>query len=402
MAIDKSKMSAQQRLAMQRQQNDHFMRFSYGRPIVANAQNGSAYAVGQARNFDAPIVAGAYATAIRIKFNVTFNYTAAGVSPYVNVTAGGAYNLFREMTVTFGGKQVTIHPYIAKVLAMSRGHNRLAPGSTLGNQNTAIQSLLHTNIAVAAGANTWKGYFDLPLNVIHPLSVAGIIPIGGSGTRLQVQLVPPSTFVGADPLENVVDTNGTIDTVTGSFSVEIIYRDHKSFSMPNPVQPDLTGLATAQIIKVPEINPLTAGSNVYKRLINPYPFVKVISLVIDGKQSSQFAAADNVTAFRIDSAENTSSELRVYDETTGGMSDYYIRTREVYGQDFDGGVLLYDSTVENSSAPSLMEGDAYLNLTQTGYPAARLGYKVASVDTTKGITPRIVTYGVILNPEGLK
>lgn len=395
-----AQQAAQKKLAAQKAMNTSFMRYSYEQPIPANAQNGNAY--GQALNFDVPIVAGAFLTRLRVFQNLTVNYTAATSAPTVALNACGQEGAIKEVNVTFGNKQVTVHPYfVSKVFNRAKGRQVLNFGQVLGSESTAVQGELYTSPTLAAGNNTWKTYYDLPMNLIHPLSVYGILPISGSGTRVQVQVVPAAQFVGPDPLENVVNTNGTI-TVTGTITVVAYYRDNISMSMINNVQPDLNGLPTAQIIKPQEINPLTAGTMVFKRLSNPYPFVKLASLVIDGQSSSTFCSASNITGFEIDKAENSSSAFVRYDATTGGMANYFADVRERYQQDFDDGVIVWDAPSQNTPDSTLQEGDAYLNLTQNGYPAARLGFQVGAVSTANNITPRVVTYGIILNSQGIK
>jgi hypothetical protein len=395
-----AQQAAQKKLAEQRAMNTAFMRYSYEQPIPANAQNGNAY--GQTLNFDVPIVAGAFLTRLRVVQTLNVNYTEAASSPTAAINACGQEGAHKEISVTFGNKQITVHPYfVSKVFNRARGRQNLNFGQVLANESSSVQARLYASPTLNAGSNTWVTYYDLPMTLIHPLSVYGILPISGSGTRVQVQLVPVAQFVGPDPLENVVNTNGTI-TVTGSVTVTAYYRDNVSMSMINNVQPDLTGLPTAQIIKPQEINPLTGGSMVYKRLSNPYPFVKLASVVIDGNSSATFCNADRITGYEIDKAENSSSAFVRYDDTTGGMANYYADVRERYLQDFDDGVLVWDAPSQNTPDSTLQEGDAYLNLTQNGYPAARLGFQVFDVSTANNITPRVVTYGIILNSQGIK
>lgn len=381
--------------------NRDMMKYGTLKPILANAQNGTTYATGQLMNFDVPIVAGAYAEKIRIYHDVTFTYTAAGSGPTVSVNAGGQANLFNDVTVNFGNKQQGIHPYVARVLMQAGGYNRTHVGQVLGNQSSSVQTLLYAMPAVAAGANEWKGYTDIPLNLVHPQSPYGLIPIGGSGTRMQVQITTPAGFVGADPLNNVINTNGTITAIGGSVTVVIFYRDYVSTVSPAALGMDLTGLPTAQVIRLRDISPLTAGSPNYLSITNPYPFNKIVSIVIDGQSSSTFCAASNIQAFRVDGAENTSSALRVYDTTNGGMVNYFSRVRELYGQDYDDGVLLYNGNAENTADTSLQDGEVWLNVASNGYPAARLGFQVGTVSSANSITPRVVTYGVLMNPVGI-
>ena len=390
----------QQMLAQQAQNNRDFMRLGYPQPISANSQNGTAYQTGQLYNFDVPIVAGAFVEKITAYWTLNFTYTPGTGSAALN--AGGAYNMFPDVSVLFGNKQITTHPYLTKVLAQTRGYNRTPSNSALGNSSAGIQSVLSSQPAIASGANTWKGNWDLPTTLVHPTSPFGLLPIGGSGTRMQVQLQSAGSLTGADPLNNLfaITGNATITAVTGTINVVVWYRDFKSFATPQALSCDLTGLPTSQIIRLREVNPLTAGSPNYLSVTNPYPFIKLASIVIDGNSSAKFADASNIQAYRIDGAENTSSALRVYDSTNGGMSNYYKRHREMYGNDLDEGVLIFDANAESVVDTSNQEGEMWLNVSSSGFPAARVGVQVGSVSSTS-IVPRVVNFGVIMNPVGI-
>lgn len=394
--------NAEQARAQQAARNREFMRMAAVQPIQATAQGSTAYAAGSLYNFDVPIVAGAFVEKIRIFYTFDFTNTAGG-TPDLAYTAAGPYALFSDVSVTFGNKQITVNPYVAKVLSQLRGYNRYAPNTTPAVSATGIQTLLN-NQTIASGANAHKGFIDIPLTNVHPSSPYGLLPIGGSGTRMQIQLQSAATVVGADPLNNVLNiASGATNSVTaigGTVKVVVFYKDYKSFVTPQALSCDLSGLPTSQIIRLREINPLTSGTPNYLSITNPYPFVKTCHIVIDGQSSRRFAAAANVEAFRIDSAENTSSALRVYDASTGGISNYYTRHREIYGSDLDEGVLVYDANAENGVDSSDQEGEAWLNVASSGYPAARVGIQVATTVSTT-ITPRVVSCGVILNPVGI-
>jgi hypothetical protein len=385
---------------IQAAQNTTFMDYSIEKPVLADAQNGTTYN-GNTLNFNVPILKGAWATKLTVINNLNITYTPAGSGPFITVNAGGAYNFHRELDVTFGNEQVTLHPYFAKPLTQMHGFLHPNSGQNIGNSNADVQNQLWNTPTITSGANTWVTSYDVDLNALHPRSVFGMLPAGQSGTRIQVSTIPCQQVVGVDPLQNVFNTNGTI-VVTGTTTVIAWYRDNLSPATFQSLQPDLTGLPTVQIIKPQEINPLTAGTFLYKRIENPYPFARLISVVIDGNSSSTFCTATNLQGYEVDTAENTSSQLFQYSPGGVPMSMYYKKQRGIYGQDFDDGVVVYDALAMNQSIANLREGRAYLNLTQSGHPAARLGFQVGSVGGVTGITPRVVTYGVIQNPDGIK
>jgi hypothetical protein len=398
----KQVQDAAQRAAMQAAQNASFMALSYEQPFAAFAQNGTNYVPGQALNFDAPVVPGGYLTRIVLTVHLNVNYTPAGSGAYASLTAAAPWSALSQIQVKFGETQITVHPYFEYIFSLMRGFNRPDTTRVVGLQTSDIQSMLYKAPTLNPGDNEWKFDIEIPLNSVHPASVNGILPIGQTGTKVQIQAVPTSQFVGKDPLLNVVDTNGTI-TVSGDVKVTCIVRDYHSMATVQQVQPDLSGLATVQTIKPQEINPLTAGSYVFRPLTNPYPVVRFAAVVIDGQSSGTFCAASNITGYELDQAENTNSAFFRYDDTTGGIERYYAEVRRRFGQDMPDGVLVFDAPTQNVANPSSLGGNAFLDLTSAGYPAARVGVRVSQVgnSSSTGITPRVVMYATILNPAGI-
>lgn len=400
--------SAQQQLAQLqqqvRQQNMQFMRYSFEQFALADPQNGTNYQVGgNTLNYLVPITEGAFATRLIVRCNLTVNYTPAGSNPTASLNAAAPYSAIKEIEVVFGNTILKVHPYVAHVLNRIWGYLREYPGQAFGYSDPTTQGTFYTSPTLDSGNNSWVFDIDIPLNTLHPMSVAGLIPIMGTGTRLQVNVTPAASFVGPDPLLNPVSTNGTI-AVSGSVNVIVVYRDYKSFWTRQYLAPNLDPrvVPSIQWIETLQINPLTAGTPMYQRIENPYEFGKLISIVIDGQSSGTFCAATNIQLYEIDRAQNTASVLRKFDQTNGGMANYYRLIRHRYGQDLPPGVLVFDATVENTSDPSLLDGVNYLNLTANGFPAARIGVQVEAVSNSNGITPRVHTFGVILNRAGLQ
>lgn len=394
------------------QLNANFMRYSYEQPELADAQNGTTYTPGSnPLNFLAPVTELAYATKITIRTNLSFTFTP-GTGGTASLNAGAPWNIYKNIEVLFGNKQIETNGYMEYLNAYLQGFNRQYPGQTLGHQTTGIQDLIYSVPSIASGTNTWQFDIDVPLNRLHPQLVFGILPIMGTGTRLQVNLTPATSFEGKDPLDNVVSTTGagaSISNVTGTVTVIVWYRDYKSMYTQKALAPSLAGMPTVQVIKPNEKNPLTSGSMVYQRVDNPYLFSNLTCIVIDGQSSTQFCADNNLQAFEIDRAGNSSSVIRKFDSTNGDMTNYYRMVREQIGQDLpDPGVLFFDARLQNGANPSNLGGDAYLNLTgnsqsnpNPGFPAARLGWQVNTVSSTN-FTPRVVIYGTIIQPAGVR
>lgn len=389
--------TAEQLKAMQEMANRQFMALSYEQTILANAQNGNSYAQARTLNFDAPIIAGAYATKVTLRHKLTVNWNGTGT---VALNAAYPYSFVQEVGVTFGNRQVTVSPYVAKINDMIEGYARTQGDASKNFVSTAIQNMLHkVPTALANGDNVITFDTDIPLNFLHEQSVNGIIPISSSGTRLQIALQTANAVAGVDPLENVFKTSGgAVVAVTGSVDVVITFRDYNSMTTRQPLEPNLAGLPTVQVIQLPTVTPLTNNTMQYLSFRNPYPFAKLFHIVIDGKQSDKFAAADNIVGFELAKAENSNSAWMKYDEKT--IASYYKEVRSRFGTDLDEGVMVFDATTANLSNVSSKMGAAYLNLSGDGFPAARAGFKVAAVDNAT-ITSRIVSFGVMLNPAGI-
>lgn len=295
--------AAAQKAAAQQSMNNQFMGLSYEQPFAANAQNGTSYVPGQTLNFDAPVIPGGYLQRIVLSFNLTVTNTPG--TGTVALNAGGIWNVLSTINVKFGETQVSIHPYYEYVCSLMRGYGRVngGLGQTINNQVANIQSMIYSSPSVSSGAQTWKFDLEVPLNSVHSNSVNGLLPLGQTGTKAQIQLVPPSSFTGPDPLNNVVALTGNAAvSVSGNVSVTCIVRDFKSFASVSPVEPNLGGLATIQKIKPQEINPLTAGSYNFRTLSNPYPLVRYAIILIDGQSSSTFCSATNINGYELDQA----------------------------------------------------------------------------------------------------
>jgi hypothetical protein len=399
-----NKQPTPQELAlMQAEQNKRFMELTYEQWAQALAQNGTVFGAGQQIQFDAPITQGGYAVRVVLEYDVDVKVTKGTGTAVPN--AAFPYSLVENLSVTFGNKQVNIYPYFSKVLDQLEGYNRGPQFQSFGQKSSAISSMIDTvPTTFVEGSNKVKFTASLDLNNIHPQSINGILPIFASGTKMQLSAQCASSVTGSDPLLHPIKTTGNAAVeVTGNIRAYVVYRDWQSMTTLESLQPSLSGLPTVQAIQLPSA--INIGAGVYNPIDikNPYPFVKVLSLVIDGNQSDKFSVATNVTGLRIEKAQNTSSAFKVYSDENGGMANYYREIRQVYGQDLDEGVLVpLDATTENVSNVSSKGGTAWLNMTGAGYPAGRLMVRPGTTATTNGITPRVVSCGIILNSAGIQ
>jgi hypothetical protein len=394
--------NAAQMAALKERLNSEYMRLSYPQFIKFNAENGTDFGPGKNLTFNAPIINGGNAFGVILKVDLDVTWTP-GTTGTVTPCAAYPESLVSKLSVQFGNPQITSHPFIYRVLDLMEGYGRTTQDDVRGTRNAKIDSMLRqVPQTLVAGVNKVKFEVNIPLNSLHPASTNGAIPIGHSGTRLQVGLQLPSAIVGKDPMLNVFDVtgDGAIE-VSGTIRPVLEYRDHNSFTTVQPLRLDLSNISTVQTIELPSITGLSQGQYNHMAFKNPYLMPKAIHIVIDGNQSDKFSAADNITGFSYDTAENSNSNLFKYDESTTGIEGWYKKVRSTYGNDLPEGVLAWDTTSENIANVSSKLGSAYLNLSSNGYSSARMGVKVETVDNTN-ISSRIVSYGIIVNDMGIQ
>lgn len=393
-------MANQPQKMTQAQINSQYMRKTFRQYAKMNNQSTNNYSTGTTYQWDAPIVAGAWAEELVFKFNLSVDYTPAATSPTASLNAVGYDAAFTEIQVLYGNRLITVHPYILSVLRRMKGYNRTSYRDVLGAQSSAVQGILYSPPTLNSGNNNWVFQYSLRLNDLYEDDVAGILPMFSAGTRLQVVAQSPSSWVGSDPMNNVLSTNGGV-TVTGTVELDVVYRDYRSTADRGQYLPQMTGIPSVGIAKLQEINPLTAGSRVFQRLSSPYNFSRLISILIDGTSSQNLMTLSNLEAIELDAAESTNSAMVLYDSTNGTVSNYLREIRSVYGQDFGDGTIIFRDAVATSgqSNSSNQHGSTWLNGTSTGYPAFRIGVQAANVGTV--CTPRLVTYGQYLDPAGI-
>lgn len=401
----KQQQMTQEQLALLKEhQNSEFMRLSYLQPIKMNAENGRRFQQGTNLTFNSPIINGAYAQSIILKYKLNVNWEP-GTTGTITPTASYPESFVTKAEVNFGNKQISAAPFLfSQVLDKMEGYGRTSQDDVLGSREAGIDAMLRkVPRTFVAGDNEVKFEVNIPLTLLHNAAINGMIPIFSSGVRLQLALQLPNNVVGKDVLQNVFDVQGDgVVEVSGDIDAVIEYRDYNSFSTTQAVRPDLTGLPTVQMIELPSITGITPGVYNHVAFRNPYNFAKLIHVVIDGKQSDKFASAGNISGFTYDKEENSNSAFFRYDETTTGIEGWYKKTRELYGNDLPEGIIAWDATSQNvGSNVSSKMGSSYLNLSGAAFVSARASFKVDSVSDVN-MASRIVSYGIMINPNGIQ
>lgn len=400
--------------------NRAFLRKSIERiaycPVSGGSGTTATYAQGSTLVFDLPTVGGGYAKALLITYNLTLNL-GVGTSAVYAASDAAPFNIFQELQVVYNGAQVRTHPYFLKILDQIQGYAKYIPQDGVPGgftHNTTIDAQLGftstetPNLPVTTGSNqTWQGKILLRLNALADDAVPGLLPVMGVGNKPQLKLICAAAFVGVDPLLNPLalasGTAGT-NTFTGNVNVDMIYADGTVLSDPNGVALDLTTEPTLQYYWDTPLNPLSANLLMRQHIATLLEHWVVASVVIDGQQLSHFATIANLTALQLSADSVGQQNFYSYNVANNvSVYDYYERVRRKLGQDLDAGVIIWiNAPMSGVVDPDNRNGIQALNMQPGGYPAATHAYQVSATGAVAGIVPRVETFLLSMNYNGLK
>ncbi len=397
-------------------QNKNFMRHSVEKfaycPVAGGSGITATYAAGTTLVFDMPVVGSGYAKDLLITYNLTLNIT--GGSEVVAANAAAPWNIFQEILVNYNGAQCRLHPYLLKVLDQMLGFAKGAQNSVTAGQalNTITQQINSGGSGGPAGlpvtnGSVWQGKMLLRLNAIDEMSsIPGMLPIMGIGNKPQLKLTCASAARGADPLlnpvSNVSGTGSTI-TFTGNINVDVVYYDGTTMDNVAGLTLDLTAEPTLQYYWDTPLNPLTSGTLVRQHIATLLEHWMVVSVVIDGLQSTQFATTGNLTQLQLSADSVGQQNFQSWNVSNNvSIYDFYDRQRRRYGQDIDAGVIPWiDAPSHNIPDADNRNGVLVLNMQAGGYPATTHAYVVSSTSSSNFV-PRVETFLVSMNYAGLK
>lgn len=369
------------------------------------------YAVGQSLLFNFPTAAGAFAKELIITLNLTVT-PATGTSATYALCAAAPWSVIQEVQILYNGMQGRLRPYLMKVFDQLRGYGRVAPiGSNTAGGNmqsiAAIQTALNSGTPIVTGSgNVWNLVFRIPLNALHELSAEGMLPVQGSGTKPQINIMCCGTALGPDPLLNVLAAtggSGNAVTITGSVKCEIGYFDGTNYGGPNPLNLNLNGLPTVQYIIETPLTPLSAGVMQRQRIAALLQHYYVISLLIDGQQSTSFSTVGNLINLELDQDSVGQNRFFGFGQSNNvSVMDYFENIRRTIGQDLDQGVIPWIAAeVFNQESADTRMGTQFLNMTAGGWTDVHHAYQVNAVGAVAGINPRVETFLISMNPAGL-
>lgn len=411
MATSTAAPSPAQLMQAQRATNWDYLRKSFKKravcPPAAGAGINQTYVAGQTLIYDVPTANGAYLDEIVVQCSLTVN-PATGTGAAYAANAGSPWTLIDRVIIEYGNKQVELRPLLLKYLSLLAGYERSLPEQVNAGQTVSFVSntvwgspfnlTLNTN-------NTWNFWFRIPLRML-PRSAAGMLPIMADSTRAQIKIVCASSAMGPDPILNTVAVTagtGAAVTVGGTVKVVACYRDGVNFISPAPMELNLAGEPTVQYLMDRQLNPLTAGSIVRQRFDVKGHHLYVLSIVVDGQQSTKFCADSNISGIELD--QDFAGQNAFYRYGVQGSNvnfiDYRDEFRMTIGQDLDEGVIAWvPGPAFSGLGPDLLEGGQFLNTLPGGWTDVSYGVQVNAVSTAT-FTPRVETYVVTVNPQGL-
>jgi hypothetical protein len=408
-----AQMSVQQ--AMQQalvRSNRNFMRKSVEKIAACQLASGSGtsatFSPGTTLTFNMPTIGSAYVKALLITYNISIT-PATGTAAAYAANAAAPFNIFSELDVNYNGAQIKTHPYVLKLLDQLRGFGRGAQNAVIGGNNNATiaAQIVGTTPLVVGSANVWQGKLLLPLNALGEDTVPGLLPIMGVGNQAQLKLTCVSSFLGFDPLINPVATTGgtgaAITVNSGTVTVDAIYLDGSNMDSNVGLTLSLAGEPTLQYFWDTPLNPLNQGLLQRQHISTLLEHWYTISIVIDGVQSSKFAAVTNLTQFEMSPDSVGQQKFVSYNVANNVVVyDYYDRIRRMTGQDLDEGVIIWVAAPTRGVIdPDNRAGNQVLNMRDGGYPATTHGYQVTAVSSTN-FTPRVETFLLSMNYAGLK
>jgi len=419
MVATSAQQSAAQQIAQIKAANHMFMQQSMEReaycPVTGGNGQFATFVQNQTLYFDLPTLGSAYIKAFEITYSIVFTPAASGSASYVQ-NAAFPFNIFSQIKLDYGNTQINTHPYFLKQLDILQGIGR-APQQIVfsGNNDQAIANQLAGVLSsLTPGTQyTLTGKFLLRLNPIGEDTVPGLLPANTVGNTPQLKLTC-ATLMGPDPLVNPINgINGSGTAAiavsnTSQVSVEAVYLDGSSMRTNVAYGLNLDVEPTVQYYWEPPLTPFNQGQTWQRKQITTLlEHWYVVSVIIDGQQSNTFLSSwNNLTAFAI--GPDASGQNYFYGFNDGNnvpIWDYFDRfMRLLHGQDPDLGVLVWvDAPSRGVTNPENRHGTQVLNMEPNGgFVSTNHSYQVGAVSNANGITPRVETFLVSMNKQGLK
>jgi hypothetical protein len=383
-------------------------------PASGSGQN-QTYATGTTLYYNAPSANNAFLEGFYIRINLKVDF-ATGASAVYAATAARELALVQNLQVLYNGSQNNFGLYILKHLRQVMGYQQPGwPDSVLaGNANSVTSTYMTQGALPVTGTSqtiTLECY--VPLNLLHPCDVRGLLPIDGNSTTVQINLQLATALLGNDPILNTwyaVSGTGHAVTLTAgqAQTVQVIacYRNGVTYNGPQSLPMNLAGLGTVQLQRDVNLTGLTAGTTYRQKIVLLEQHYYVLHVVVDGQQATKYSTDANINYIDFSTDSTGSNTFWKFGTGTNmSIQEFYNDIRNQLGQDLDEGVIpsVY-GPVYNEVDASNLNGAAILNLdpSRGGWSDVHYGVQINSLASTlSGVTPRVETHCLFVNPVGL-
>jgi hypothetical protein len=384
-------------------------------PPSSGAGLNQAFNLGANLPFSAPSANNGFLEGFYVTVDLFVDFAAGTGATYAS-TASRELALINEIDVLYNGTQFKFRPYILKPLRQIMGY--LQPGwpggVLLGGHNTETDTYLSQGSLPTTGTNQHvRIQFYVPLNMLHPQDVRGLLPIDGSSTTATINIQCASQLMGNDPTNNCwYASGGSGNQVTlhagATNTVQVIaaYRDGTSYTGPASLPVNLAGLGTVQFQQDVSLTGLTAGQIYRQKITLLEQHYYVIACVIDGQQASSYSTENNITYLDLTTDSTGSNAFwKVGTGTNLSIQEWFNDIRDMLGQDLDEGILpLVFAPTWMEADTSNLNGSHVLNCdpSRGGWTDVHYGIQLNSLaGTLANVTPRVETHLIYVNPQGL-
>jgi hypothetical protein len=420
-AVQAQQQQVQAMLQAQRVQNRQFMSYSLNKEVLCQQANGGAnsqaFATGQPLTYNITTSNNGFLTGFWIRVNLSVAL-AAGTSATYSTTAGYPMNVLDSVVVNYGQTQHNFRPYMLKYYTQLQGQvHQVQPRTVVAGQAITYIDQYYNNVIAPSqnitvtGNKTINFAVYVPMNMLHPQDVRGILPIQNGETTCQVIVNCAGALYGNDAILNAfaIGTGaGTGQNVTvnaganSQVAVIATYKDGQSFRQLNALQPNMQGIETVQFLRdTPLVN--IVGGQMFSGKVSflhkiPYLFITVL----DGVQTSSFALTSNIQLIQT-SADATGNRLfyRYGLNTNMDTREWYNDLCGEQGgflqQDIDEGVFpLVHAPIFEQSDAGILEGQHYLDMTTaSGWTDFHYGIQLGAVGANGA--PRVEVHAILLN-----
>ncbi len=332
---------------------------------------------------------GGYMDTLDLDCKMAVNITMGGTSAPPSLSQFAPYNIFSKIEVSLGGGAfISVNPYFFYLRDMVT-HRGWTPDKTI--LSPAYAASTHYSMpAISAPSSTttenvWRFPIHIPLQAI-PKQVWGHIPLGTSAVKCKIRLTVTNTLYGTDqyvsPLYGGTNvTSAAISNVTASYVAPNI-----DYKMPHKagIKPSIGWLLNVQERAFGFVG---AGSNNPLKFPDPYQYMRLWMLVIDGTGAPN---TTGVTNLELDPMPGFARKLY---NSPSSLAKYFQGVRRLYETDLPTGVFLFDLNTDVHP----VDGDGNQNINGVDFQTLQTQIAVSG-GTNVAAPARIITYAETFQP----